>query len=136
MFSHLYKFIKQNLLDIRTYKWFVSGLIAFSCDYFLYINLIKYIQIDISKSLGVMFGIFISYNLNRRWTFKSKNNISYEAKKFLMLYGFNLILNVGINHIAYRFTKDITISYFTALFITVSIGFIGQKYWVFKKLSN
>ncbi len=83
-----------------------------------------------------MFGIFISYNLNRRWTFKSKNNISYEAKKFLMLYGFNLILNVGINHIAYRFTKDITISYFTALFITVSIGFIGQKYWVFKKLSN
>ena len=49
---------------------------------------------------------------------------------------FNLILNVGINHIAYRFTKDITISYFTALFITVSIGFIGQKYWVFKKLSN
>ena len=48
----------------------------------------------------------------------------------------NLILNVLVNKYIYYLTNDIKISYFISLFITIIIGFVGQKYWVFKKLSN
>ena len=46
----------------------------------------------------------------------------------------NLILNVLVNKYIYYLTNDIKISYFISLFITIIIGFVGQKYWVFKKV--
>ncbi len=136
MLKNLYIFIKSNLFDIRTYKWITVGFLSFVADYTLYIFLLNYIQIDISKTLGVLLGILISFTMNRNWTFNSKSKVSQEAKKFVSLYMVNLILNVLVNKYIYYLTNDIKISYFISLFFTIIIGFIGQKYWVFKKLSN
>jgi len=136
MIKNLYIFIKSNLFDVRTYKWMMVGFLSFVADYTLYIFLLNYIQIDISKALGVLLGILISFTMNRNWTFNSKTKVSKEAKKFATLYMVNLILNVLVNKYIYYLTNDIKISYFISLFITIIIGFVGQKYWVFKKLSN
>lgn len=136
MIKNLYIFIKSNLFDVRTYKWMVVGFLSFVADYTLYIFLLNYIQIDISKAIGVLLGILISFTMNRNWTFNSKTKVSNEAKKFASLYMVNLLLNVLVNKYIYYLTNDIKISYFISLFITIIIGFVGQKYWVFKKLSN
>lgn len=136
MIKNLYIFIKSNLFDVRTYKWMMVGFLSFVADYTLYIFLLNYIQIDISKALGVLLGILISFTMNRNWTFNSKTKVSKEAKKFATLYMVNLILNVLVNKYIYYLTNDIKISYFISLFVTIIIGFVGQKYWVFKKLSN
>ena len=136
MIKNLYIFIKINLFDVRTYKWIMVGFLSFVADYTLYIFLLNYIQIDISKALGVLLGILISFTMNRNWTFNSKTKVSKEAKKFATLYMVNLILNVLVNKYIYYLTNDIKISYFISLFVTIIIGFVGQKYWVFKKLSN
>ena len=136
MIKNLYIFIKSNLFDVRTYKLMMVGFLSFVADYTLYIFLLNYIQIDISKALGVLLGILISFTMNRNWTFNSKTKVSKEAKKFATLYMVNLILNVLVNKYIYYLTNDNKISYFISLFITIIIGFVGQKYWVFKKLSN
>ena len=41
-------------------------------------------------------------------------------------------INVAINNIAYGLSKNITLSFIITLFVTALIGFIGQKYWVFR----
>ena len=63
MIKNLYIFIKSNLFDVRTYKWMMVGFLSFVADYTLYIFLLNYIQIDISKALGSFVGnINLIYN--------------------------------------------------------------------------
>ena len=132
MVNQIFLFIKRNLLDVRTYKWLVTGFLSFIADYSFYTFLLSYVQMDFAKASGVLLGIIISFSINRNWTFKSKSKISGEAKKFILLYFINLVLNVFINKYIFVLTNNIQIAYFISLFVIVIIGFLGQKYWVFK----
>jgi len=132
MVKKIYYFILENLFDIKAYKWFLCGVTSSTCDYFLYTFLINHIQLDLSKLLGVLLGMQISYLLNRIWTFQSKLKVKPELKKFILLYSLCLFINVAINNIAYGLSKNITLSFIITLFVTALIGFIGQKYWVFR----
>tara|TARA_B100000941_G_scaffold256567_1_gene205953 strand:+ start:17519 stop:17923 length:405 start_codon:yes stop_codon:yes gene_type:complete len=132
MVNQIFLFIKRNLLDVRTYKWLATGFLSFIADYSFYTFLLSYVQMDFAKASGVLLGIIISFSINRNWTFKSKSKISGEAKKFILLYFINLVLNVFINKYIFVLTNNIQIAYFISLFVIVIIGFLGQKYWVFK----
>tara|TARA_B100000131_G_scaffold182673_1_gene176182 strand:- start:108 stop:509 length:402 start_codon:yes stop_codon:yes gene_type:complete len=132
MIKKIYYFILENLFDIKAYKWFLCGATSSTCDYFLYTFLIDYIQLDFAKFLGVLLGMQISYFLNRIWTFNSKLKVKPELKRFILLYSLCLLINVVINNIAYGLSRNITLSFMITLFITALIGFIGQKYWVFR----
>ena len=124
MFNQIFLFIKRNLLDVRTYKWLATGFFSFIADYSFYTFLLSYVQMDFAKASGVLLGIIISFSINRNWTFKSKSKISGEAKKFILLYFINLVLNVFINKYIFVLTNNIQIAYFISLFVIVIIGFL------------
>ena len=132
MVNQIFLFIKRNLLDVRTYKWLATGFLSFIADYSFYTFLLSYVQMDFAKASGVLLGIIISFSINRNWTFKSNSKISGEAKKFILLYFINLVLNVFINKYIFVLTNNIQIAYFISLFVIVIIGFLGLKFWVFK----
>ena len=130
------KFFYSLLLDSKTYKWAMVGLIALVGDYSLYKYLLSIMDMDIAKGLSTLLGLNISFNLNRLWTFKSNSSFVDDLKRYVVLYTIALTVNVVANNLAYKSFQNINDAYLTALFLSVSVGYFGQRLWVFKNRLN
>ena len=131
-----FKYIYYLLKDIKTYKWATIGLFALYCDYSIYNFLLTLIDMDLAKGASTFVGVNISFHLNRVWTFKSKARYFDDLKRYIALYTLTIAVNVYTNKVAYMILEDINAAYFIALFISVTIGFFGQRLWVFKNRLN
>jgi len=126
------KYILMLLKDPKTYKWGTIGLFALICDYWLYNFLLDKIGMDIAKAASTFLGVNISFHFNRLWTFKSKSAYFDDLKRYLALYVVAILVNVVVNNFAFKVVQDIDLAYFIALFVSVIIGYFGQRLWVFK----
>jgi len=93
-------------------------------------------DMDIAKGLSTLLGLNISFNLNRLWTFKSNSSFVDDLKRYVVLYTIALTVNVVANNLAYKSFQNINDAYLTALFLSVSVGYFGQRLWVFKNRLN
>jgi len=126
------KYIIMLLKDPKTYKWGTIGIFALICDYWLYNFLLDKIGMDIAKAASTFLGVNISFHFNRLWTFKSKSAYFDDLKRYLALYVVAILVNVVVNNFAFKVVQDIDLAYFIALFVSVIIGYFGQRLWVFK----
>ena len=126
------KYILMLLKDPKTYKWGTIGLFALICDYWLYNFLLDKIGMDIAKAASTFLGVNISFHFNRLWTFKSESAYFDDLKRYLALYVVAILVNVVVNNFAFKVVQDIDLAYFIALFVSVIIGYFGQRLWVFK----
>tara|TARA_B100001173_G_C15925175_1_gene520297 strand:+ start:25 stop:411 length:387 start_codon:yes stop_codon:yes gene_type:complete len=124
------------LKDPKTYKWAGVGLLALAGDYGLYNYLLDIVGMDLAKLCGTFVGVNISFNLNRIWTFKSHGTFFEDLKRYMALYLVAIIVNVSVNNLAFRILEDIDLAYIAALFVSVTIGYFGQRLWVFKNRTN
>lgn len=120
------------LKDPKTYKWGTIGIFALICDYWLYNFLLDKIGMDIAKAASTFLGVNISFHFNRLWTFKSESAYFEDLKRYLALYVVAILVNVVVNNFAFKVVQDIDLAYFIALFVSVIIGYFGQRLWVFK----
>ena len=69
------------------FKYLIVGLINTSVNYSVYNFLLYKIKVHIylAASLGFFFGASISYHLNSKYTFKSKNISKKQFLKFILL---------------------------------------------------
>ncbi len=96
----------------------------------------------ISKSLSFMCGTFVTYNLNKIWTWRKRDKSNSRFVKFMLLYGTSLLINVSVNTFLlfllheYSYIIDLPFKYLIAFAGATGtssvINFTGQKVWVFK----
>lgn len=137
-------------------KFGLVGMTAVMVDLFVYYLLSQFIDVNISKALSFASGTFVTYNLNKFWTWRQTDKNNTRLFLFLILYAMSLLINVGVNSLALQYLpkSEIIISLrdlgnelnqlfamktdkFVAFFIATAVSsvfnFLGQKYWVFKE---
>jgi putative flippase GtrA len=148
-------------------KFTISGLIAVFVDFAIYYGLSNLAGNadnfvsgnlywnDVYKGLGFLTGTFVSYNLNKFWTWRTSDRDNRRLVNFVLLYFVSLIVNISINkwglhtfhnnEIALLYTKhdleaitlfpfktDKLFAFILATGVSSVITFLGQKLWVFK----
>lgn len=96
----------------------------------------------LAKTLSFLCGLMVTYHLNKRWTWRRKDRSDRRLVKFMLTYGFSLVMNVSINtgllHLLHtkEWLASVPNKYFVAFagatgFCSV-FNFLMQKFWVFR----
>lgn len=120
------EFIGYNIVGI------VNTLFGFSIIFSL---MFAGLSATLSNAIGYFFGAILSYTLNKKYTFKSKEPSKTEALKFFMVlaisYGLNFVtLQILLNHINPYYAQFIS-----AVVYTLS-SFLLAKFFVFKTINR
>ena len=85
----------------------------------------------LSNVIGYLFGAMLSYILNRRYTFKSKDTKHSEALKFFMVLGISYLLNFMTLQWLLMSINPYYAQLISAIVYTLS-SFLLAKFFVFK----
>lgn len=113
-------------------KFFVAGVSAVTTDLIVYKLLISLIGPEFAKGISFLTGTCVSYIINKYWTFNVQDKSKKEVARFLCLYSSTLLLNVLTNAIVLEKTELVWLSFLLATAVSMTLNFIGQKWWVFK----
>ena len=117
-------------------KYLVVGILAVSTDFSVYFLLLDFLNYSFSKGISFVCGCIVAYVLNKYWTFSLKDRSIIEMFKFAMLYTTTLGANVVVNKISLMlFPRLVLFAFLAATGTSTVLNFIGQKWWVFKKVS-
>jgi len=137
-------------------KFIISGILAVGVDFTVYFALSQFLDPSISKAISFCSGMVVTYNMNKFWTWKQPEKNNKRLGLFTILYAVALAVNVGTNNLMlsslpnYTFNfmlnsdtneiiKSIVIgvdklaAFVIATGASVTLTYIGQKYWLFKE---
>ncbi len=152
-------------------KFTISGIIAVFVDFAVYYGLSNLAGNandfaisglhwnDVYKGLGFMTGTFVTYNLNKYWTWRTSDRNNKRLLNFGLLYLVSFVINILINKWGLHTFKDDEISviftnheavsnsllafktdklfaFILATGVSSVVNFLGQKIWVFKGSST
>ena len=134
---------KHNILpNILTYRvlvqlsrYLVTGLTAFSFEYFIFAVLISLTahNTNLSNTVAMICGFTISFLLNRHWSFKSKSNPSIQIIYLVILFLFNLWLsNFVIDFVYVHYGLTPFISKPVMMVLISSWNFILYKKFIYR----
>jgi putative flippase GtrA len=96
----------------------------------------------LSKTLSFLCGLMVTYQLNKRWTWRRRDRSNRRLVKFMLTYGVSLVLNVAINSglLQLLHKQDLfaglpykyLIAFVGATGFCAAFNFLGQKFWIFK----
>ena len=115
-------------------RFIVVGGLSTAVDFMMYILLSTKLSITTSKALSMIFASVISYVLSKNWTFKhhSKSNSIYIFK-FYTVFFINLVTNITVNNVVFDISSMKIFAFSIATVCAMTINFLLQRYWVFKK---
>ena len=136
-------------------KFALVGISAVCVDLVVYYLLSQFVDVNISKALSFASGTFVTYNLNKYWTWRQTDKNNKRLLIFIILYALSLLINVGVNSLGLKYLPyselvissrdlyetmnqlfvmktDKFIAFFIATAVSSIFNFLGQKYWVFK----
>ena len=151
-------------------KFTISGVIAVLFDFSVYYSLSNLFDVsastdasfifglgwtDVFKGLGFIAGTFVTYNLNKFWTWRQKDKNNKRLRNFFFLYFISFCVNILINRYAmgalpnHDFVAEIRhaagtdweiialkvdklAAFLIATLASSILTFIGQKTWIFK----
>ncbi len=100
----------------------------------------------LSKTISFMCGTFVTYNLNKLWTWRQRDRNHSRFAKFMLLYGTSMLVNVATNTFLlfvlhnYSHIIDLPNKYLIAFVgatgMSAVLNFAGQKVWVFRNQPN
>jgi len=131
-------------------------MLAVAMDFTVYFAISQYLDPSISKAISFCSGMFVTYNLNKFWTWKQPERDNKRLGLFALLYAVALLVNVNMNSFMLDYLPNYTFNFSylddaqsvlssvvigvdkLAAFIvatgaSVILTFIGQKYWLFKE---
>lgn len=152
-------------------KFTISGIIAVFVDFAIYYGLSNLFGSasdeafagmqwnDVFKGIGFISGTFVTYNLNKFWTWRTSDRNNKRLMNFFYLYLISFVVNITINkwglHIfhddeislvfttheqvvntLFAFKTDKLFAFVLATGVSSVVNFIGQKIWVFKGASS
>ncbi len=126
-----------NPLRKQIPRFIVTGISAVATDTIVYFILIHQFDHTFAKTISFFCGTVLAYGLNKHWTFEKKEKNNKELIGFLSLYGFTLLVNVGVNRLGLMmldgFPMHVVIAFLLATGTSTVLNFIGQKWLIFKK---
>lgn len=139
------------MLDRRTRtqlsRFIVVGLLATVVDASTYAGLLA-AEVPgahaTAKGVAFLLGTTVAFLLNKAWTFEAKGSGATETRRFVVLYGATLVVNVGMNQ-ATLITLTSTglplgwaepTGFVVATACSTVLNFIGQKLWVFREANT
>jgi len=149
-------------------KFTISGVIAVLADFSIYYGLgVIFTGMegdivgtihgnDLFKACGFLGGTFVTYNLNKFWTWRQSDKNNRRLRNFIVLYAIAFVVNISVNRGSIHFLPDNEMALITqkasgdivqwfafktdklfafllATVASASVSFTGQKLWVFKK---
>lgn len=123
--------------------YLICGAISTSVDFMIYFSLYKLdFQVDLAKGFSFMIATFISYFLNKHITFQTKNKSFYEFLWFILVHILAMLCDVAMNRVMLFFLGlilvghvKVILAFVIATGVSVIINFLGQRYFVFRKVS-
>ena len=120
-------------------RFLLVGLVNAISGYSLIILLYTLLNLNfyLSNFIGYLFGLTISFILNRSFVFKAKGKILAPFIKFVFSFFISYFLNIYVFYISFEFLK---LNYYFALLIASLIYsisfFIACNYFIFRKKLN
>lgn len=122
--------------NIQFVKFLVVGFISSLLNLFTFCILFYYMSTNelFSYSLGYIIGILLGFKLNKKWSFKNKENKWDKLLlKYFLVYTFNLFLGmIFFKAIDILFNIEEIIIQLLAIIITAFCNFFGLNFFVFK----
>ena len=104
--------------------------VIFACMYLLGLSAV------LSNVTGYLFGLTISYVLNRSFTFKSTSKSTTEVVRFLFVFLIAYLANLGVLLALIRYAgMHEGVSQILAGAVYVVTSFLMNKYYVFRRLA-
>ncbi|MEO9258528.1 MAG: GtrA family protein [Crocinitomicaceae bacterium] len=146
----------MNLSELPDYqkqfiKFVLIGMLAVLVDlacYYFFLSIFPekfgtfFTNEMISKSCSFVCGSFVTYNLNKYWTWKQTNKSHKRFVKFFSLYLISLLINVSVNSGMLYLLLNVSsfevipakylVAFVMATGISALFNFFGQKWWIFK----
>ncbi|MFB7140168.1 GtrA family protein [Gottfriedia sp. NPDC056225] len=125
---------------INQFKGFVKfgivGLINTGVDFIVFTLLIYALTnmpYIVAQVISYSCGIVNSYLLNKRWTFKAKNQNGVQEKmRFVIVNAITLLLTLLILKVCSEwFGLSVLVSKLVATCVSVLMNYVGSRYWVF-----
>ena len=91
-------------------------------------------DISLAKLLSFAGGSVTGFVINKLWTFKSNGILSHEIGKYAILYTATAFTNIAINNVVLNLTGVIEIAFLAATGTSTVCNFLGQKFFVFRKV--
>ncbi len=136
----------RDIIQRQIISFAVVGTAATLTDFIIYWFLHQHLAYSVAKSCSFVASSIFVYLCNKFFTFRQKNHAYQEILRFILLYGFTLLINVGSNsyvlYLARTFFDSIwqehtklivLLAFLIATGISTIINFLGQKLWVFKQ---
>ena len=139
-FINYFFFFKKEIKKIgikKIKKFLLVGIFNAISGYSLIILLYTLLNINfyLSNFIGYLFGLMISFILNRKFVFKVQGKILAPFIKFIFSFFLSYFLNIFVFYICSEF---VNLNYYLALLIAscfYSISFfIACNYFTFKKI--
>ena len=113
-------------------RFLVAGISAVGTDLTIYYILLNFLSYDVSKAISFLFGAIVAFIMNKYWTFEKYEKSYKEVLQFGVLYGISLTANVVANKLVLEYTSLILLAFLVATGISMTLNFLGQKFFVFK----
>jgi len=150
--------INQQELQ-KIIKFCLTGVLNTVNDTLIFILCYSYFKLPEWPSQGIAFSIavFISYIINRKWTFKTQNTfLGHEFYKFMGLGIFTTLISMGAIYLFSQYVfagiqwpeaiadflknekstgNEMANGYLSKLFVipvVMTVNFLGNRFWVFK----
>lgn len=115
-------------------RFLIVGGLSTSIDFIIYIILRESIGSNFGKLFSMICAMIFSFLMNKRWTFRSKDNNSLRIiTLFIFVQILNIFINVSTNFVMLKLTNMVVLSFIIATSAATIINFIGQKFLVFQK---
>ena len=123
----------MNFLKTQIQRFILAGISAVFTDFLIYYLLQNFIIIDIAKGISFISGTFVSFFINKYWTFEKNKKSLMELIYFLILYFSSMMINVYVNKLVLVNFEIMILAFVIATGISAVINFLGMKYLIFKK---
>jgi putative flippase GtrA len=129
------RIIKTSKLLINKFsnqfkKYIFTGLLAFTLEYLTFYIILMYYSKFIANSVGMFVGFWISFLLNKFWSFEAKGKFFNQLFRYLVLFTINLFIS---NFLIYVLSDILNITPLISKIITMCL-IVFWNYFIFKNL--
>jgi ribulose-phosphate 3-epimerase len=123
-----------NYHKITFLKFALIGGLATVINYGIFFILYKFLSVNylLSSAVGYMSGVFVGFNLNKKFTFKYQSgNTTLEAIKYLMIYSASLFMGLILLRLLVYLGINVLLANLLTIGFTTMTNYFGSRYFVF-----